>query len=163
MDNFNIDITAKGDDTLAKALEIAFTHNAPSGKATHYSVLRLTRETRYYAYPATERIPENLNGATGLSVHHCTDTRQNDKGHLTLVLLWHKDKDAAPLPFPMKIEDAIPFVKSWLANAGDPGEAPDIDGDLRTGWRVFTEAWGHVAGCSCSIVGVQSCYAMYGK
>lgn len=163
MDNFTIDITGEGENTLAKALEIAFAHNAPGGKATHYSTVRLVRETKYYANPATDHLPGNLREASDLHVHHSTNTRHDDKGHLTLMLLWSESKGSMPLPYPMTITDAIPFVKGWLTNAGDPGKQPDIDGDLGSGWRVFTEGWGHVAGCSYAVVGVQACYAMYGK
>lgn len=163
MDNFTIAIEAQGDATLAKALEIAFTHNAPGGKATHYSVVRLLTETRYYAHSASDMLPENLDKAHGLHVHHSSYYRQDEKGHLTLMLLWSWEKGARELPYPMKIEDAIAFVKGWLANVGDPGPSPDIDGDLGRGWRVFTEAWGHVAGCSYAICGVQAIHAMYGK
>ena len=163
MDNFTIDITCEGDVALAKALEIAFAHNAPGGKATHYSAVRLKEETKYYGVQATERLPSNLREAPELHVHHSTNTRRDDKGHLTLMLLWSESKGAMPLPYPMTVADAIPFVKGWLSNAGDPGKAPDIDGDTGSGWRVFTEAWGHVAGCSYAVVGVQSCWAMYGK
>lgn len=48
------------------------------------------------------------------------------------------------------------------ADAVDPGPAPDIDGELGKGWRVFTETWGHVAGRTCAVVAVQACHAMYG-
>lgn len=163
MDNFTIDITAEGNEALTKALEIAFAHNAPGGKATHYSVVKLTPQTRYYANKVMDHLPENLKDAPGLHIHHCSDYKQDDKGHLTLMLLWSESKGSVPLPYPMKIADAVPFVKGWLINAGDPGEEPDIDGSLDRGWRVFTEAWGHVAGCSCAVVGVQARYAMYGK
>ncbi len=163
MDNFTIDITGEGDETLTKALEIAFAHNAPGGKATHYSVVKLAPRTRYYANKVMDHLPENLKEATGLHVHHFTDYTQSDNGHVTLMLLWSESKGAVALPYPMKITDAVPFVKGWLANAGDPGKEPDIDGSLGRGWRVFTEEWGHVAGCSYAVVGVQAHYAMYGK
>lgn len=163
MDNFTIDIVGEGDETLAKALEIAFAHNAPGGRITHYSVVKLKSEPRYYATEAKSEVAENLNGAPGLHVHHFDNYKQDDKGHLTLMLLWSDSNGALPLPYPMIITDAIPFVKGWLANAGDPGSRPDIDGDMKRGWHVFTEAWGHVAGCSYAVAGVQACWAMYGK
>lgn len=163
MDNFIIDIVGEGDETLAKSLEIAFALNAPGDRITHYNVVRLGFETCYFANKAADHLPENLTEAPGLHVHHFSNYKQDDKGHLTLILLWSESKGAVPLPYPMKIADAIPFVKGWLANAGDSGEKPDIDGSLGKGWRVFTEDWGHVAGCSCAVVGVQSQWTMYGK
>ena len=163
MDNFTIDITCDGDEALARALEIAFAHNAPSGKVTHYSVVRLASETQYYANEATNHLPENLKETPGLHIHHFTGYKQDDKGHLTLLLSWSESKGAMELPYPMRVEDAIPFVKGWLANVGDPGRKPVIDGSLRRGWRVFTEEWGHIAGCSYAVVGIQAHHAMYGK
>lgn len=163
MDNFTIDIVGEGDTSLAKALEIAFAHNAPGDKATHYSVVRLKPQTRYFANKVTGHLAANLKEAPDYHVHHFSDMVTAPDGTPTLMLLWTESKGAVPLAFPMKIEDAIPFVKGWLSNAGDPGQAHDIDGDLDRGWRVFTESWGHVAGCSYAIVGVQACWAMYGK
>lgn len=165
MDNFTIDVTGEGDKTLAKALEIAFEHNAPGAKATHYRVVRLAYKTRYHANRASDKhkLPENLDGVPGWHVHHTASNEQCDKGDLTLILLWHVGTDAMALPYPLGVADAIPFVKGWLENAGDPGDAPDIDGDTGRGWRVFTESWGHVAGSSYAVVGVQACYAWYGK
>jgi len=163
MDNFTIDITSEGDETLTKALEIAFAHNAPGAKATHYSVVKLAQETSYYANKAIGNLSENLKEIPGMHIHHFEKYKQDDNGHLTLILLWSESNGAVALPYPMKITDAIPFVKGWLENAGDPGKEPDMDGSLDKGWRVFTGAWGHVAGCSCAVVGVQACYAMYGK
>ncbi len=163
MDNFFIDITGEGQETLAKALEIAFEHNAPGDTATHYCVLRIDSETQYYTNKSTDKLPENVKGLEGQHVHHFTNYVKTEKGHLTLILLWTACHGATPLPYPMKVEDAVPFVKGWLANAGDPGKEPDIDGSLRPGWRVFTESWGHLAGCRYSIAGIQAVHAMYGK
>lgn len=163
MDNFTIDISGEGEGTLAKALEIAFAHNAPGGKATHYNAVRLKEVTRYYSNPAGPKLAANLDRNDALHIHHFNDIQQADDGDLTLVLCWHESKESTPLPFPLGIADAINFVKGWLTNAGDPGSRPDHDGDNGAGWRVFTGAWGHVAGNSYGIVGVQAIWAMYGK
>ena len=163
MDNFEIDVVGEGDESLRKALEIAFTHNGPGSEANFYKVVRLKVETAYYANEVMGILTENLAQAPGYHVHHIDKVTERGDGHLTLILLWADDGHANPLPFPMSVDDAFAFVKGWLAKAGDPGPRPDIDGSLEKGWRIFTEAWGHVAGCGYSIAGIQSRYAMYGK
>lgn len=165
MDNFRIDVCGEEDEGLEMALRIAFMHNAPGDKATHYRVLDLVEEVQYFGNPATNQkgLHENVNGIPGKLVHHLERCKEQAGGKRTLILLWSDAKGALPLPFPLEVGDAIPFVKGWLKTAGDPGPEPDTDGDLRRGWRVFKEAWGHLAGCSYSIVGVQAAWAMYGK
>lgn len=165
MDNFRIDVCGEGNEALEMALKIAFQENAPGGKAVHYRVVSLVDEVQYFGNSATNQkgFHENVSGLPGKHVHHFERCKEQEGGKLTLVLLWSDVKESTPLPFPLEIGDAIPFVKGWLKASGDPGPTPDIDGDVAEGWRVFTGAWGHVAGCSCAIVGVQAWWAMYGK
>jgi len=163
MDNFKIDVTGVGDESLARALEIAFAHNAPSGKATHYCADWLTLDTRYYSNKSAEHLPDNLPEVPGLHVHHCSEYKQDYKGHLTLVLLWSEMKGSCALPYPMRAKDAISLVQGWLDTAGEPGPEPDIDGSLGRAWRVFTGDWGHVGQYTYAIAAIQACYAMYGK
>lgn len=164
MDNFHIDITGEGDSSLTKALEIAFAHNAPGGRATHYQVQKLRRKVSYVANPASDHLSGNLAQVEGWHVSHYSQCLPDDDGDTTLVLQWSNSPGAVALPFPLKVGDAVPFVKGWLENTPNlRRKAPDIDGDLGSGWRVFTEDWGHVAGCAYSIIAVQAQYAMYGK
>jgi hypothetical protein len=163
MDNFKIDVVAEGEASLKAAIEIAFAHNAPGGKATHYKVVRLKKRVRYYANPSTETLVDNLGGEVGFHVHHFTELEEADDGVLTLILCWNDEDGAARLPFPLKAADAVPFVTGWLASEGDAGPVPDHDGDNDKGWRVFTDHWGHVAGCHYAIAGIQAQWAMYGK
>jgi len=167
MDNFSIDLTAEKDESLAKALEIAFAHNAPGGKATHYKEIRLKPRVQYHARAASPHFPANTTVGQGLTtplhVSHYEDLVQDVAGHLTLVLYWTAAKGSQKLPYSLTVTDAVPFVSGWLASNGDLGPEPDHDGDNVRGWRVFTNYWGHVAGSSYSIVGVQAVWAMRGK
>lgn len=67
------------------------------------------------------------------------------------------------LPYKMKMEAAIEFVWHWLKTAPPSEPEPDIDGDLRVGWRVYNETWAHVDQNSSALVGIQPIWAMYGK
>ena len=146
MDNRTIDVTSEGGEHLAMAIRIAFA-NAPGGKATHYRIVKLKDKISYYGEP-TSRHYENL--------------VEDPEGDPTLILLWHEGRNAIALPYPLEVDEAIAFVSGWLKNV-DRGHQPDHDGDNGHGWRVFTEAWGHVAGEHYAIVGVQPAWAMYGK
>lgn len=43
MDNFKLGIRGEGQQSLDQALEIAFRHNCPGGRVTHYKEVRLWR------------------------------------------------------------------------------------------------------------------------
>ncbi|WP_327210066.1 hypothetical protein [Rhizobium leguminosarum] len=140
MDNFKIDITAKGRDSLAKALEIAFSHNAAAGKAESYEIVALKSDV----YNGT---PENLDGRTALVFR-----RSKDDGR----------KSAVPLPFKLDAAGAADWAERWLAET-DYGREPDHDGHNGKGWRVFTGSWGHVCGDHYAVCAVLPAWAMYGK
>lgn len=146
MDNRAIDITTQGTESLALALQLIW-DNAPGGKATHYKVVRLREQTRYYGTPATSHHTELVEAADGTP---------------TLILLWHEERGATALPFPLTRDDAPGFVAGWLKSA-EYGREPDHDGSNERGFRVFTDGWGHVAGHHYGIAGVQPVWAMYGK
>ena len=78
-----------------------------------------------------------------------------------LQLLWHADKGATPLPSPMKVEQAIPFVWGWWSDQEPQGNAPDIDGSVEPcGFEVESlgdDAWSYV------FVRVRRVWALYGK
>jgi hypothetical protein len=146
MDNRTIDVTSEGDKALACALELVWA-NAPGGRATHYKVVNLTEKTEYWGAPPN---------------HHTVKNVKDDKGVPTMILLWHAECDAVPLPVPMSLEASTDVVKGWLKDV-PRGDEPDHDGDNGKGWRVFREAWGHVFGHHYAIVGIQPAWAMYGK
>lgn len=58
--------------------------------------------------------------------------------------------------------DATAFAKGWLRDV-DMGREPDHDGDNGRGFRVFTEAWGKVAGHTYAICAIEPVWACYGK
>lgn len=66
------------------------------------------------------------------------------------------------LPYAMNLTAACAFVWHWLETA-DRGPEPDHDGSNKPGWRVYNEAWGHVAGDWRAFVAIQPVWAMYGK
>lgn len=135
MDNFSINLTAESKETLLKALEIIFNHNAPGGKAVAW------KETKIESNP--EWIGAN-------------PTRP------LLILLWHKDQDSIKLPSPLNVRGACELIQNWL-NEQDYGHEPDHDGDNGKGFRLFCDHWGHVEGEHYAIIGVTPAWAMYGK
>jgi len=146
MDNRVIDVVSEGDEDLKLAFKLIWP-NAPGGKATHYKVVHLREKVRYHGDPTD---------------WHETTYEVCPDGTPTLILLWNAESDATSLPYPMDRKQATQFALGWLAQA-DYGSEPDHDGDNGRGWRVFTNQWGHVAGHSYSIVGLQPAWAMYGK
>lgn len=146
MDNRTVDIVSVGDESLELALKLIWC-SAPGGKASHFKIVNLKEKTRYCNQPTT---------------HHYTELFSDPEGVPTLILMWHADKDAEALPYPIDFAGSLQFVKGWL-NQANYGKQPDHDGDNDKGWRVFTESWGHVAGYSYSFVAIQPVWAMYGK
>lgn len=146
MDNRQIDITSEGSKALTLVLTLLW-DNCPGRKATHYKVAKYEYKADYYGNP-TDR--------------HYEKTVESEEGKQTLILLWHAENGALPLPYPLDLDDAIKFVEGWLKNA-DYKDEPDHDGDNGKGWRVFNEQWGYVAGHNYAILGVQPVWAMYGK
>lgn len=165
MDNFRIELCAEGQVTLARAIEIAFQHNAPGNKAEFYRVVKLRRKTTYYGMECKVEDGNLDVGDKPFRVSHSSEWAEHRDGTPTLILLWSHEQapGVMPLAFKMTPAHAIPFVKGWLENAADPGQQPDHDGSNGRGFYVFTEGWGHVAGMHYAIVGVQATWAMYGK
>lgn len=151
MDNRTIDVVSEGEDSLALALKLIWP-SAPGGKATHYLIKNYGFETKYYQDTA------------GKVTHHFDTMIEDDgkRGVSTLILLWHEEGAAVPLPFPLDLTGVTQFVQNWL-KVVDYGPQPDIDGSSDHGWRVFTERWGHVAGFHYAIVAIQPEWALYGK
>lgn len=142
MDNFKIDVTAEGESSLLKAIEIAFTHNAPGNKVESYHVTPL-KHTSY------DSIPEDLDG------------------DLALVFRWIKvekfvEDGPINLPFKLDAAGAADFAVRWLKEQ-DYGREYDHDGHNNRGWRMITGDWGHVGGDQYAICAIVPCWAMYGK
>lgn len=82
----------------------------------------------------------------------------------TLILLWHEEREALPLPFTLDAEAAAEFVRHWLHEQKTPPcPIRPFDGSTGKAFRVFTEDWGHVFGHTYAVVGVQPAIALYGK
>jgi hypothetical protein len=99
-------------------------------------------------------------GSPSKTVTHFVDNPQHG-----LVLLWHVEPDAVPLPVPLNHVSAVSVVREWLS--AQPGERYidrlDHDGDNGEGWRVYNEEWGHVGPYRYAVFAVQPCWAWYGK
>lgn len=165
MDNLSIDITSEGRESLAHALTVVWP-NAAGGKATHYRVVNVSRNCKYYTHEIRKGMKANVDlhqeCPEQIYVSHHEEELPADDGSQTLILLWHEEQNATPLPYPLTLDKAISFVADWLSQA-DYGSQPDHDGSNGKGWRLFTNDWGHVAGHHYGIVGVQPAWAMYGK
>ncbi len=142
MDNFKIDITAEGESSLRKAIEIAFAHNAPGQKVESYHILKLVRS------PYND-LQEELDGRTAMVLRWTTEERPKPDGPVNL-------------PFRLDSAGAADFAIRWLAEQ-DFGREPDHDGSNRKGWHIYTGAWGHVAGDQYAVCAIVPAWAMYGK
>lgn len=139
-------ILGEGKESLAQALAIAFRHNCPGRKVTHYDQRNLVLRRQYYRDP--DRHTDTwLDSAAGIP---------------TLILLWSEDRQGASLPYPLDLDRATGFVEGWLEGV-ERGQQPDHDGSNGKGWFVFTDGWGHVADLQYAVVGIQPAWAMYGK
>jgi len=147
MDNLQIDITCEGDAGILKALEIIWPAACPGGKAIQFIVDKFSTEVTYNGQPTSR---------------HSSQLVRDKDGVPTLILLWNKERDSQPLPYPLDLKQSAEFIRGWLLST-DYGREPDHDGDNGKGWRIFTEGWGHVNGCVYAIVGVQPVWAMYCK
>ncbi len=70
--------------------------------------------------------------------------------------------DVQALPYPMDLEAISIFVWNWLKQVEYPDQ-PGHDGSNKKGWRVYNEAWSHVADCPYALVAIKPIWAMYGK
>ena len=80
----------------------------------------------------------------------------------TLIFLYRDDKGCSPFPVTMTCNEIVPIASRFLQEV-EYGPEPDQDGSNERGFRVFNQAWGHIAGSRCAIVAVQPCWMMYGK
>ena len=79
-----------------------------------------------------------------------------------LVLFRASHSSMVPFPSPMDALQVEPMVRSWLEQAAY-GPQPDHDGDNREGWRVYNEAWSHVAGLWEAFVAIEPIWLLLGK
>lgn len=145
MDNFHIDILAEGEKTLAEAIRIAFRHNAPGQRATHWAIIE-------HAFRGIEWHERDAPGPT----------------RPTMVFYWSdpSDKRATSTVVELKHGEATVMIQRWLESLKEKGKwprQPDHDGSNGHGYRVFVEGWGHVHDNHYAIVAVQPTWAMYGK
>lgn len=82
-----------------------------------------------------------------------------------LLLYWTKKattNDVNEFPFPMGVEDVIPFVWSFIKNK-EVKEQVDIDGSVGKAFRIYNEAWGHVDDDWDAFCAIEVLPALYGK
>ena len=151
MDNRKIDVTSEGLSGIKSALEIMWP-SVCGGKVKEYTSKKFITKIKYFC--------RDKDG--GHYTHHYTELVEDKDGIDTLILLWSKERESIQLPFPLGLTQTVDFIVGWLDNLNYGGQ-PDHDGDNGKGWRIFTESWGHVAGYSYTVVGVQPAWAMYGK
>lgn len=142
MDNFRIDVTAEGRESLLKAIEIAFTHNAPGQRVESYHVTKLKGD--------------DYNGMP-----------QDVDGKVALVLRWSKSEKITEngpvnLPFKFDAPGAADFAQRWLAEQ-DFGREIDHDGHNKKGWRIITGNWGFVCDDRYAVCAIIPWWAAYGK
>lgn len=155
MDNFRIDVVARGRASFDVAMGLAmFSH----GKAEAYAIhprLGLVlfwsdRETTIADAAETPRFSSDINREAWDRVYK--------EGQAKVVRV-----PVQKLPYPMQGKALIEFAWHWLETAADYGRQPDHDGDNEKGWRVYNEAWGHVGSSVYAFVAVAPVWAMYGK
>jgi hypothetical protein len=88
MDNFSLNVTAEGITSLKLAMELAFAHNAPGSKVTHYSV-REPKEGQRQDKP--EGVPKHWDAPWSYN---------QEPRPRRLIFFWHKPEESAALPDP---------------------------------------------------------------
>ncbi len=135
MNNFNVDITSKGD--IEPAMALAFRKH---GIAVGFSVQEVDRKEDVTSW--TPKLSREQR----------------------LVFFWaepNKKEGFKPLPN-VGSATAAAIATRWL-DLIDYGPEPDHEGSNGKGWRIYNEAWGHVGHEWAAIVAVTPRWAMYGK
>lgn len=137
MDNRIISIQSEGRKAFDLAFQLLF-DNAPGGKATHYLVH-----------------PEH--GFILLWNEESISTKFNHIENIKIT--------SVKLPYAMSWQQASEFVWGWLQNepTSNYREYCDHDGSNGKGFKVYNEAWGHVAGLHYAFLAVLPTWAWYGK
>lgn len=150
MDNQSISYTSRGEKALSLGIK-AIVNSQPNGiwdkKATHYHVVKMTSHCGHY----------------GLNVNYTDTTEDKDKVP-TLIISWYEAKVAgeSQLLYPHDSDQMVSLINGWLNTVAYPPE-PNIDGDCKKGFHMFTDFWGHGAGIHGAIVAIQPTWAMFGK
>lgn len=142
MDNFKIDIVAESQESLLKALEIAFAHNAPGHKMQSYHITKLVSDVY-------NGIPKDIDGRTALVLRWTTEEKISENGPINL-------------PSKFDAKGSADIAQRWLSEQ-DFGREPDHDGHNEKGWRIVTGNWGHVCGDRYAICAILPWWAAYGK
>lgn len=151
MDNFHIDVTARGKKALAAVIDLAFEFNCPGPYAKSWAILQISKSIARPLYG----IDADLVGAKVLLF----------RWDQSLDLKEFKDQDVTQGGFPFKAnsEHATDFAWRWLEDV-DMGPEPDMDGDCeRGGWRAFIGSWGHFGPDHYSIIAIKPEWVMIGK
>lgn len=158
MDNFAINVTARGRESLRLALALAFENNAPGKKATHWVevpgvgiVLMWHADKLHYSRDSEgELIPND---------ERYTRTDEVDESKSGVA-------QSSRFIAPLSAETAVGTVWNWLESLEDKdyyGSLNDCDVTERRAWRVYCENWGHVQGSSYAICAIQPVWAWLGK
>lgn len=142
MDNFSIDVTAEGHESLLKAMEIAFAHNAPIKRVESYHVTKLVSDEY-------NGLPKDVNGKTALVMRWSRTEKFSETGPVNL-------------PFKLDVKGTADFAQRWLEEQ-EFGREPDHDGHNKKGWRVITGNWGFVCGDREAVCAIIPWWAAYGK
>ena len=135
MNNFNVDITSRGD--IEPALALAFSKR---GTAVGFSIQEVDRKE-----DVTSWTPKILR-------------------EKRLVFFWaepNKTEGFRPLT-EFGSATAAEIAQKWLDHV-DYGPEPDHDGSNGKGWRIYNETWGYVGHEWAAIIAVTPRWAMYGK
>jgi len=137
-DNFRFDMTAV---PLSLALPVAFHHHS--------------KATGWVEAPLPQEHDRAKGGEWGAN-----------QSKRRLILLWTKatwaEEPVNYFPAPIEVEQAEGMIKAWLKEQ-DYGSQPDHDGDNGKGFRIYNEAWGHVAGRWEAFVAIEPVWLLYGK
>lgn len=79
-----------------------------------------------------------------------------------LIFYWAKSDKFHPLLVPISTNKLGDTIQKWLAEQ-DYGNEPDIDGNSRRGFRIYTDSWGMVDGEWQTSFAVEPEWIMYGK
>lgn len=172
-DNFAVRVASEGREHFEPAVKMAFSGNAPGGKATHYLNGIKSHQCRECFGKGSRSVH-----VAGQDKVQWRDRKSSDivcdecggKGIISarsgMILYWSKPEDhtgAIVLPFPLTAEAAVTFLWDWLQTA-EYRQEPDQDGDNGKGFIVTTgDFWGHCDGSHYSIVMVTPDWQMYGK
>jgi hypothetical protein len=150
MDNFHIDVTARGKLTLVDVLDIAFRFNCPGKGAESWAIVTIPKDIASPIY----KIPEELEGETVLIFRWAKTELFEMKKSI---------KAQGQFPFKADYQMATDFAWKWLQQA-ELGPEPDMDGDCeRDGWRAFIGSWGHFGPDQYSIIAIKPQWVMLGK